>query len=84
MISPITRVPKLAVTWGMKFIMYSLYFSVCLSVGRPMYPPPHRHQSLLLIAALLVEMHTKGINLYLDKNNSQHPLLFLNYIQIAQ
>lgn len=84
MMSLITMVQKLPVTWGIKFITYSTYLSVCLSVERPIRPSPPRHQSIHLITALLVEMHIKGINLYLDKNNTQHPLLFLNYIQIAQ
>jgi len=79
-----TRVQKLPVTWGIKFIIYSTCRSACLSVKRPICPPTHCHQSIHLITALLVEMHIEGINLYLDKNNTQHPLLFLNYIQIAQ
>lgn len=84
MMSLITRAPKLPVTWGIKFITYSTYLSVCLSVERPICPHAHCHQPIHLITALLVEMYIKGINSDLDKNNTWHPLLFLNYVQIAQ
>lgn len=49
MMSLVTRAPKVPVAWGIKFITYSTYLSVCLSVGRPICPPTHCHQPIHLI-----------------------------------